>query len=465
MNPDDPFGDLRDADKTVRLPRPGGAKGAPAAAPTMPVAVGPASVHPARPENIGETAAAAFAIAALNPLVGVASPLLWLASRLNDSLGPDDVDELLERVMSELRRFESEALAVGVQPEAVRLGRYALCATLDDVVMNTAWGGHSSWPVKTLVSTLYGEALGGERFFDILEQLMADPNANIELLELMAICLSIGFIGKYRVMAGGMPQLARLREDLHRALRRVRGSYERDLSANWRGLASPHRLPPSPKAMWIVAGAALALLATLYLVFSLTLRAQSEAVISRLNALVPTAPMAVPAPPKPPAPPPPPVKTLTELQRIETALAPEIADGAVVVIGQPKTITIRIIGRALFESGQIRIGESFKPALAAIAKALNVEPGGITVIGHTDNVPMRGMTNLELSRLRAEAVMNALRARLSSPGRLSAEGMGDSEPLASNQTAAGRERNRRVEVVIPRIDAAPLDAAPTDTAP
>ena len=62
----------------------------------------------------------------------------------------------------------------GVPAEMVRVSRYALAATIDDVIMHTEWGAHSLWATRGLVSTLYNETLGGERFFDILDQAMAD---------------------------------------------------------------------------------------------------------------------------------------------------------------------------------------------------------------------------------------------------------------------------------------------------
>ena len=80
---------------------------------------------------------------------------------------------------------------------------------------------------------------GGERFVDLRGQLSLAPDDNIDALELMAICLSIGFVGKYRVMEGGQTQLNRQRHELYRTIRRVRGPSERDLSAGWEVISSP----------------------------------------------------------------------------------------------------------------------------------------------------------------------------------------------------------------------------------
>jgi type VI secretion system protein ImpK len=164
----------------------------------------------------------AFELAAVNPLVSAASPLLWLAGRLNESAPPDDMAEFRDRTVEEIRRFETSAMAKDVPNRAVRVARYALCAVIDDVILNTSWGGMSGWASMSLVGTLYNETWGGERFYDLLSQLQMQPEDNIDGLELMAICLAIGFSGKYRVMEGGQGQLTRLRHDLYRTRRIVR---------------------------------------------------------------------------------------------------------------------------------------------------------------------------------------------------------------------------------------------------
>jgi type VI secretion system protein ImpK len=479
MDRDDPFGEADDLDKTIRRPRPGGRPAPAAPSPTTvpptsaaatlaaaaALAAGPRPATPppqrraTRRAPVDETVENAFSVAALNPITGAASALLWLASRINDSLAPDDVEELRDRVIAEMRRFEDAAHARGVAAEMVRVSRYALAATIDDVIMHTEWGAHSMWATRGLVSTLYNETLGGERFFDILDQMMADPNANADVLELMAICIAIGFTGKYRIMPAGMTQLDRLRDELHRTLRRVRGSYEHDLSAAWQGLSARHRPPASSKTVWAVCIAAVALLAVAYAAFSMTLRAASDVAIARINALIPVE-MPLPPPPKAPEPPPPPKpapapKPLTQIERIQAALNRDIAAGLVQVIENADTIVLRVPGRDLFASAKITVNDRFLPVLRDIAAALEHEPGDIKVIGYADNVPIKTPTiasNLELSQRRAQEVLGVIATGLSKPDRLSAEGRGDADPIATNDTPEGRMLNRRIEIVIPRAE-------------
>jgi type VI secretion system protein ImpK len=77
-------------------------------------------------------------------------------------------------------------------------------------------------------------------------------------------------------------------------------------------------------------------------------------------------------------------------------------------------------------------------------------PGQVDVIGHSDNVPIRTFrfpSNWELSRARAESVARLLAAGIG-PARVRADGRGDSEPVAANDTPQGRAKNRRVEITL-----------------
>ncbi|MDP4025136.1 type IVB secretion system protein IcmH/DotU [Methylobacterium sp. NEAU 140] len=393
---------------------------------------------------------AAFDAAALNPLVSVASPLLWLAARLNESAAPADVRTFRDRILDEIRRFEAAAMAKGVPNRAMLVARYALCATIDDIILNTAWAGHAHWATGSLVSLLYGETWGGERFFELLQQLVHAPDENIDVLELQAVCLAIGFVGKYRVMEDGQNLLNRLRAELYRIIRRVRGSYERDLAPAWQGAAVPYRAPPSALRFWVPILCALLMLAGFYLVLRLSLANRVDIAMQRIAALVPAAPIPVAKPDIPPAPRKP--AALTQVQRISAVLQREIAEHRVEVVGTPTIVAVRL-PTASFASASAALPASDTPLIERIATALNREPGSIRVTGYTDNVPIAATgtfrTNVDLSRARAASVAATLQAFLNDPSRVEVVGRGDADPIASNATAEGRARNRRVEIQIP----------------
>jgi type VI secretion system protein ImpK len=134
---------------------------------------------------------------------------------------------------------------------------------------------------------------------------------------------------------------------------------------------------------------------------------------------------------------------------LRATLAPEIRAEKVEVLRAGGQARIRLRNRGLFPSGSASVSAAYEPVLAKIARAIADAPGPIMVTGHSDNVPIRTAafpSNWHLSNARAEAVMEALEAGPGAADRFVAEGRSDSVPIADNTTAAGRAKNRRVEI-------------------
>ena len=136
------------------------------------------------------------------------------------------------------------------------------------------------------------------------------------------------------------------------------------------------------------------------------------------------------------------------------ALQPEIKSGNVSVHQSGDQLIINLASGMLFDSGQAQLKSSGADALKRVGTVLTDFPEkSVHVAGYTDNVAIAGLlqktfpSNKELSNARAASAAQALRdGGVSS--NLSAAGHGDSHPIASNDTAAGRATNRRVEVIV-----------------
>ena len=111
-------------------------------------------------------------------------------------------------------------------------------------------------------------------------------------------------------------------------------------------------------------------------------------------------------------------------------------------------------GDLLFRPGGYEVSDAGKKLIGRVASKLAAnQTQKVVVVGYTDNTPVgpdlirQGITsNQILSQKRAEAVMQVAISQGVKPDLISAEGMGDADPVASNDTPAGRAKNRRVEL-------------------
>jgi chemotaxis protein MotB len=123
---------------------------------------------------------------------------------------------------------------------------------------------------------------------------------------------------------------------------------------------------------------------------------------------------------------------------------------------EARGLVIRVLtDDLLFASGSASLESKADGLLAEIAQLVNLdETHPIDVEGNTDDIPIHSgqyPSNWELSAARASTVVRFLIEKGVSPTRLTAVGYADQRPIASNATAAGRARNRRVEIVLKRL--------------
>lgn len=374
----------------------------------------------------------------LNPLLGIAAPVLALVGALRDrSL----TDQPRAAAAAALERFDRAASASGLDPDEVRAARIALAATLDDVARAAGHGGAA-----------IAEPGAGLRFFDLLDGMLGDPRRHRHALELFYACLSLGFEGRFRDRPGGGHDLARLRDELYRILRRARGDVAAELSPAWTGVAEPFRPPNtlfgnpvSAVPGWIVWAVVALGLSGLYVHLAGTLDRQAEPVVARIAALLPDRPIEIARL----VPPPPPTAGPALIGRITGQLAPEIRTGAVEVLaGEDGALVIRVPAAAMFATGSDAVKARHRAIVERVGQTLAAEPGSVLVVAHTDDqTPPGGRLPAAqaLTDARAEAVRKLLERSLP-PARLSAEGHGDQEPIALNDTQAGRDANRRIDI-------------------
>jgi chemotaxis protein MotB len=143
---------------------------------------------------------------------------------------------------------------------------------------------------------------------------------------------------------------------------------------------------------------------------------------------------------------------------VSSALQSLIAAGQVHVRRYGSWIAVDISTDILFDSGVAHLSPAAIQALERLAAALAPWPNAVRVEGHTDDRPIRTAafpSNWELSAARAASVVHLFMDHGIAPERLAVLGFGQYRPVMPNTTAAGRNANRRVEVVILGRNAAP----------
>ncbi len=151
-------------------------------------------------------------------------------------------------------------------------------------------------------------------------------------------------------------------------------------------------------------------------------------------------------------------RELSNLERakleLERQLKGEIDDREVSIDMLERGLVITFVSEVLFGSGKAKLRSDSLEKLAKISDVLNTTVSNLDVgiEGHTDNVPIKRSgwkSNWELSSARAMSVLHYLiESQSVNPKRLSATGYGEFRPIVSNETKEGRQKNRRVEIVI-----------------
>ena len=133
----------------------------------------------------------------------------------------------------------------------------------------------------------------------------------------------------------------------------------------------------------------------------------------------------------------------------------ELQKGQLQVRRYKDMLTVDVAEQLFFDSGRATLKETGKEVLKKVADAMkSYGDKAIRVVGHTDNVPITGglqkvfPSNWELSAARATTVVRFLQDAGIEPERLMATGRAEYAPVASNDSAEGRQKNRRIEITL-----------------
>ena len=385
-----------------------------------------------------------------NVMLAEAGPVLALAAGMRAGRVRTPLPQFHREATRAITSFER---ALGNYPEEMRQrAKYAVCATIDDVAQNLPGMGNdgAEWARRSMVVQFFRENIGGDRFWQLVDDMLRTPSDNRDLIELYHACLAAGFEGRFRVMPDGKRRLHEIMSRLQGALEHVRGLSMLEMSPKWRG----EKAPLGRVGLWtyvaIAAAAAAALLLVVYILLRLLLMSAGEAPADRLAGAMPDDRLRLSRDGgTPPA-----VGPSAQAGKLQTFLKPEIDGNKVTIEEDAQTVRVRTTVGQLFKSGSDQLEEGQRQLFERVAQAVRDEKGAITVEGHADSDKINSITfpdNQALSQARANTVAEIIKGIIADPGRVTAKGMGETVPIASNDTAQGKTRNRRVEVIVPRV--------------
>lgn len=379
------------------------------------------------------------AVNVYNPLIEAAKPVFILANSMQQTTSQLSTDSLINKFSLLINNFEENAEKNGAKYDAIQAAKYCLCTFVDELAVRAGWADET-WSKNSLLVSFYDETWGGERFFEIIQNLKQDSDKNINLLEFMYLCLQFGYKGKYQVLNNGELEIDKIKRDLLALIHSKRPDQTVNLFKHnpiiTNNIQRKHRLAIP---LWVVGVLGAVALGIGYFTMQWSLGDKFNTASIKVNSLkLPSA--------------------ITKQQdaqntvRLRPLLENEIARKLVSVEDFQDRSTITILGDGLFESGSAQIQDQYYPVLAAVSQALDSVEGQIIVTGYTDNQPIQSLnfpSNWHLSQARADAVKEILLNYVKNGGtRIRSEGRGSTDPVAPNDTLENRAKNRRVEITL-----------------
>jgi type VI secretion system protein ImpK len=140
---------------------------------------------------------------------------------LKNGCAPQDKAAFADRMTHFLDDVERNAKALGIAAEDVTAAKYGFCAAVDEIILRSAFPMREEWETRPLQLRVFGDQLAGEHFFYRLEDLRAKGSVHLQALEVLHMCLLLGFQGRYAL--DGEDKLNYLTARLGEEIARMRG--------------------------------------------------------------------------------------------------------------------------------------------------------------------------------------------------------------------------------------------------
>lgn len=221
-----------------------------------------------------------------NPVVDCAGNLLSLCCQLRIIDGHSDISKLRYQCIELIKSYEQELRVEKISSEIIESSRYCICCFLDETVLNTRWGENSSWASESLLSAFHNEVFGGEYFYTLMDDALQYSAIKYPLLELMYLCLSLGFMGKMRFENQGESKIEDYRETLFKAIKSNKAESHRELSPGWQDKVAKGVELRDSFPLWVATTIFAVVIMFVYMAFSYGINEYSSPVYDQLTKLV-----------------------------------------------------------------------------------------------------------------------------------------------------------------------------------
>lgn len=372
-----------------------------------------------------------------NPLLEAAQPLLRALSEMPEQISDVAHVEILKNTLkSQINLFSIVCDEVNIPWKKMAIVRYCLCTALDEAAHTTPWGLAAGWSQSNLLNHFEGDNDGGNKFFLLIGRLSMNPTEFADVLEVLLRILGLGFEGRYSIIEDGDRQLTKIRQRLLTLIQSTRNTTQPILSPHGLQPAGPEQREKNIIPVRLTALCVGVLVASAFIGSKYALLKRLDGITSDINTMYN---IKVVTP-----------QTKTRL-RLAILLRNEIQKQLLSVDESQKQSKVVLKGDSLFLSGSTSVQPDMVNVIKRIAREVCRVNGEVLIVGHTDATPINRPSlpnNVVLSEKRAAEVASYFIAAGLPRNKVKVQGVGSSQPLASDATAQGRSKNRRVEFLV-----------------
>jgi type VI secretion system protein ImpK len=199
-----------------------------------------------------------------NLLIDLASKLFATITQIKQKKQFKDSSNLRRYLLKELQNFQLKAERLGYNSDNILIASYVLSVSLDETISKTIWGKKTNWDKQTLLGEMQLNDLTDDRFFVILERICQSPEQYIDIIELIYICLSLGYEGKFQNHPAKTQEIQQIIDYVYQTIKSIRGDFDKQLSPSISKKTKKQIARKKPMPIWLIFLFTVLIIASIY---------------------------------------------------------------------------------------------------------------------------------------------------------------------------------------------------------